>query len=233
MDLRARRALLPALLAAAFLLLAGWHAIPARAASVDPELVAESVTEDGYYVDSSASYYRTDADLDRLRSALEKSGKAGVVVLPAGSDAGAVLTRLLQSPNRRATYIVLTGTRLQAASNSLPRATVQKMTARASRASDPKMKVMTFLDLLTAKKRAKSGESSGQKAGNLPDTTGSAGTDGEGVNATPTGAADHDSGGNGMLFGIAGAVVVAAAAVVGFLLWRRKKNRPAGEGTSA
>src|SRR5689334_9473659 len=107
MDVRVRRALLPALLAAAFLLLVGWHAVPAGAASVDPDLVAESVSEDGYYVDSSASYLKSDADLDRLREAIESAGRAAVVVLPAGVPSAPVIQRLLAEPNRHTTYVVL------------------------------------------------------------------------------------------------------------------------------
>src|SRR5262249_33284051 len=109
MDIRVRRAALAATLAA-FGLLSAWRAVPARAVSVDPELVAESVTEDGYYVDSGASYLKSDADLDKLRAALDNAGRAGVVVLPAGASSGPVISRLLQSPGHRATYIVLTGT---------------------------------------------------------------------------------------------------------------------------
>src|SRR3954470_1623434 len=124
MDMRVHRALLPALVAAAFVLLLGWHAVPARAASVDPELVAESVSEDGYYVDSSASYLKSDADLDKLRAAIEGAGRAGVIVLPAGVSARPVISRLLQEPNRRATYLILSGSRLQAVSNSMPNAKV-------------------------------------------------------------------------------------------------------------
>src|SRR5690242_7768121 len=107
MDMCARRALWPAALAAAFLVLSGWLAVPARAASVDPELVVESVSEDGYYVDSGAPYFRSDSDKDKLRESLDGKRRAGVVVLPASADAGSILTRLLQIPNRPATYVVL------------------------------------------------------------------------------------------------------------------------------
>lgn len=226
MELRARRALAPILLAAAVLLLTGRFAVPASAASVDPELVAESVTEDGYYVDSDAAYYQTDADLDKLRAALQTSGKAGVVVLPAGTPAGPVLTRLLQSPNRRATYIVLTGTHLEAASNALPRATVAKMTAKAEKAGGPKQEVLAYLDLLTAKKRAASAKS-GHKAGSAPAPSDSAAAVASAdPSATPVAAEHHAGGGDGPLYGIAAAVVVAVAAIGGFLLWRRKKGTP-------
>src|SRR3954447_979286 len=119
MDLRVRRALLPAFLAAALLLVLGWHAVPARAVSIDPELVAESVSEDGYYVDSSASYLKSDADLDRLRESIEAAGRAGVVVLPAGVSTAPVISRLLHEPNRKATYVVLSGNRMQAVSNNI------------------------------------------------------------------------------------------------------------------
>lgn len=223
MEMRARRALAPILLAATVLLLAGRFAVPASAASVDLELVAQSVTEDGYYVDSDAAYYKSDTDLDKLRAALQTSGKAGVVVLPAGTAAGPVLTRLLRSPNRKATYIVLTGTRLQAASNSLPRATVAKMTAQAEKAGGPKQEVLAFLDLLTAKKRG-ANTKNGHKAGSVAAPADSAAADSATPSAAPAAAAEHDSGGNGPLYGIAAAVVVVAAAIGGLLLWRRKKG---------
>ena len=222
MELRARRALAPILLAVAVLLPAGLFAVPASATTIDPELVAESVTEDGYYVDSDAAYYQTDADLDQLRAALQTSGKAGVVVLPAGADTGPVLTRLLQSPNRKATYIVLAGTQLHAASNARPRTTVVKMTAKAKQAGGPKQEVLAFLGLLTAKKRAATAKSR-HKAGNVAMPSESAAAQAT-PSATPAAAAEHDSGGNGPLYGIAGAVVVVAAAIGGFLLWRRKKG---------
>jgi hypothetical protein len=229
MDMRVRRSSLPAALAAAFLLL-GWHAVPARAASVDPELVAESVTEDGYYVDSSASYLKSDADLDKLRAALEQAGRAGVVVLPAGTAAGPVLTRLLQSPNHKATYVVLSGARLQAASSSLSKSTVNKLVAKATKAGDPKSEILTFLDLLNPKHPGKTGATQ-KKAGNLPDTsmtTADAQPDGT-TSTAPAAARKNDSGGNGMIYGIGGVIVVAAAAG-GLLLWRRKQGASGPEG---
>lgn len=237
MDMRARRALLSAALAAVFLLLAGRHPAPARAASVDPELVAESVTEDGYYVDSNASYLKSDADLDKLRAALEHSGKTGVVVLPAGTATGPVLTRLLQSPNRKATYVVLAGTRLQAASNNLPKATVDRLVAKADKASSPQAQVLTFLDLLGAKRQGGKSAPAGRKAGTIPgtmtpatDDTG-AGTD---VSSAPAAATStKDSGGNGLLYAIGGVIVVVVVGLGGLLLWRRKAAASGGSASSA
>ena len=220
MDMRVRRASLPAALAAAFLLL-GWHVVPARAASVDPELVAESVTEDGYYVDSNASYLKSDADLDRLRAALEQAGRAGVVVLPAGTAAGPVLTRLLQSPNHKATYVVLSGTRLQAASNSLSKSQVGKLVTKATKAGDPKSQVLTFLDLMNPKQGGKRGGAT-HKGGNLPEPSASASTQPDSAVAAPVAAKENDSGGNGLLYGIGGVVVIAVLAAGG-ILWRRKQ----------
>jgi hypothetical protein len=233
MDMRVRRASLPAALAVVFLLLLGWHAVPARAASVDPELVAESVTEDGYYVDSSASYLQSDADLDRLRQALQQAGRAGVVVLPAGTATGPVVDRLLQSPNHKATYVVLTGTKLQAASNSLSRSTVNKLVAKATRAGNPKSQVLSFLSLMNPRHSAKSGAAP-QKGGNLPmsPTSQAPSTD---PTTTPVAATKSDSGGggNGMLYGIGGLVVVVAAVAGGFLLWRRRQGTADTDGPAA
>jgi hypothetical protein len=221
MDIRVRRALLPALLAAALLLVAGWHAVPAGAASVDPELVAESVSEDGYYVDSGASYLKSDADLDKLRAALNDAGRAGVVVLPAGTASGPVISRLLQEPNR--TYIVLTGSNLQATSNNMPAAKVKGMLARAKKAGDPKAEVIAFLDLMGGKHPAATKPK--KKAADQPSPGVSNGTDGAVAPSTsPVAAAKKDSGGNVLLYAIIGAVIVLAAAGGGFLLWRRRQQ---------
>jgi hypothetical protein len=222
MDIRVRRALLPALLAAALLLVAGWHAVPAGAASVDPELVAESVSEDGYYVDSGASYLKSDADLDKLRAALNDAGRAGVVVLPAGTASGPVISRLLQEPNRKATYVVLTGSNLQAASNNMPSSKVKGLLSRAKRAGEPKAEVLAFLDLLGGKHPAVKPK---KKASEQPSPGVSNGTEGAAAPSTsPVASAKKDSGGNGMLYAIIGIVIVLAAAGGGFLLWRRRQG---------
>jgi hypothetical protein len=228
MDMRVRRALVPAFLAAALLLLLGWHAVPARAVSIDPELVAESVSEDGYYVDSSASYLKSDADLDKLRAAIEGAGRAGVVVLPAGASTAPVITRLLNEPNRRATYVVLSGSHLQAVSNSISRAKVNGLVAKARRAGGPESEVLTFLNLLSGKHTAASGAK--QKAGNVPSAATSAGGETAAPSTTPAAAAKKDSGGNGLLYGVVGVVVVLVLAAVGFVLWRRRQGRSGGPG---
>jgi hypothetical protein len=221
MDMRVRRAWMPAVLAVALLLLLGWHAVPAHAVSVDPELVAESVSEDGYYVDSSASYLKSDADLDRLRSALDGAGRAGVVVLPAGVPAQPVITRLLNEPNRRATYVVLSGARLQAVSNSMAAPKVNGLVAKARRAGDPKAQVLAFLDLMGGKHPVTGGK---QKPSAPPSAQASSGTGDTGASASPAAAAGKDSGGNGMLYGVIGVVVIVILAALGFFLWRRKQG---------
>jgi hypothetical protein len=232
MDMRVRRAWMPAVLAAALLLLLGWHAVPAHALSVDPELVAESVSEDGYYVDSSASYLKSDADLDRLRSALDGAGRAGVVVLPAGVPAQPVITRLLNEPNRRATYVVLSGSRLQAVSNSMAGAKVSGLVAKARKAGDPKAQVLAFLDLMGGKHPVTDGK---HKTSAPPTAQASAGA-GDTASAAPASAAKKDSGGNTMLYGVIGVVVIVVLAALGFFLWRRKQGTsgpgtPSGPGT--
>lgn len=210
-------ALLGALMAA-LVLLVGW-AVPARAVGIDPELVVESVTEDGYYVDAGASYLKSDTDLDRLRAALQQAGRAGVVVLPAGANSAPLLSRLLRSPGHKATYVVLTGTRLQAASSSLPKATVDRLVARARRAGDPKTQVLTFLDLLGRGHRSKSGGTG--KSGNVSVSTAPESAPPGAASSAPAAAKKSDSGGNGLLYGV-GAVVVVAAGAGGVLLWRRR-----------
>jgi hypothetical protein len=229
MDLRVRRALLPAFLAAALLLVLGWHAVPARAVSVDPELVAESVSEDGYYVDSSASYLRSDADLDRLRESIEAAGRAGVVVLPAGVSTSPVIARLLREPNR--TYIVLAGTRLQAVSNNMPRTKVNALLAKARRAGTPRSEVLTFLDLMSGRHPAAGGAQ--HKTSAAPDASTAAGDATGPASTAPVASAKKDSGGgNGMLYAIVGVVVVLVLAAAGFLLWRRRQGTSGGPGAS-
>jgi LPXTG-motif cell wall-anchored protein len=220
MDLRARRALLPAVLAAALLMLLGWHAVPARAASVDPELVAESVSEDGYYVDSGASYLKSDADLDKLREAIENAGRAGVVVLPAGTSSAPVISRLLHEPNR--TYVVLTGNRLQAVSNSLPSAKVNGLLAKARQAGTPRSEVLTFLNLMSG--RHVTAPTARTKAGARPSAAPSEDTVTDEPSSAPVAAAKKDSGGDGTLFGIVGVVIVLLLGGGGLLFWRRKRK---------
>jgi hypothetical protein len=217
MDIRARRALWPAALAAAFLLLSGWLAVPARATSVDPELVVESVSEDGYYVDSGAPYFRTDSDKDKLRQSLDGKRRAGAVVLPASADAGSILTRLLNIPNRPATYVVLVGSSLRAGSNTLPRTTVDRMLARARRASDPKTAVLTFFNELNPKASRRGPLT---KGGNLPlPSTSAAPSNGP----TSPAASSKNDGGNGLLYGLV-AILVLALGGGGYTLWRRKRG---------
>jgi cobalamin biosynthesis Mg chelatase CobN len=224
MDIRVRRALLPAVLAAALLLLVSWHAVPARAVSIDPELVAESVSEDGYYVDSSASYLKSDADLDKLRAAIEDAGRAGVVVLPAGTSTAPVISRLLQEPNR--TYLVLSGARLQAASNNMSGTKVNSLLARAKKAGGPSSEVLAFLDLMSGKRPVAGGAT--RTPSSVPTASSSAEGAQESVSATPVAAAKkEDSGGNGMVYGIVGVVIVLVLAAGGFFLWRRKKGAEA------
>lgn len=228
MDVRARRALLPALLAAAFLLLVGWHTVPAHAASVDPELVAESVAEDGYYVDSSASYLKSDADLDRLREAIESAGRAAVVVLPAGVSTAPVIHRLLAEPNRHTTYVVLSGSHLQAVSNSIPSSKVHSLLARSRSAGNPQSQVMTFLDLLNGKPPVAA--SAKKKSSAEPTTASSTGTGDVAASASPAAAAKSDSGGNGMIYVLIGLVVILLLGAGGLVLRRRKKGSSRGPG---
>lgn len=221
MDMRARRFWWA--LTAAFLLLSGPLAVSAGAASIDPELVVESVSEDGYYVDSAAPYFKSDADLDQLREALDGKRTAGVLVLPAGADAGTLITQLLDEPNRHATYVALAGTRLEAASNILSRSAVNRMVAQARQSGTPKTEVLSFLDSLNPKPAKRNGVPQ-HKGGNL--NMPSTGTAPGGTAVAPAAAKKSSGGsGNGLLYGgIGGLVVLALAGSGGYVLWRRGRK---------
>lgn len=228
MHTRARRALFPAVTAIVLALLLGRFAMPARAASVDPELVAESVSEDGYYVDSSASYLTSDADLDQLRAKLGDAVRTGVVVLPAGASTSAVLSRLMQVPNHKATYVMLTGSTLTVTSTNLSKPVVSGMLARSRKAGDPKTQVLTFLDMLNTKHVGKPSTRHRGKAGNVDNAEPSTGPSDD-PSSTPVAAKTDDSGGNGMLYGVGGAVIVVAL-IGGIVVWRRKSGSSASKG---
>jgi hypothetical protein len=172
-----------------------------------------------------------DADLDKLREAIESAGRAGVVVLPAGVSTGPVINRLLAEPNRKATYVVLSGSHLQAVSNSIPSSKVNGLLTKARAAGNPRSEVLTFLDLLNGKHPTAT--SAKKKAADQPSAAASTGTDDAAASATPVAAAKKDSGGgNGMLYGIIGVVVILILAAGGFILWRRKQGTPGGPGAS-
>jgi LPXTG-motif cell wall-anchored protein len=221
MYMRVRRAFRPAALAAAFLVLLGWHAVPAQA-SIDPELVVESVVEDGYYVDSGATYLQSDAELDRLRAELDKAGRVGVVVLPAGTPAGPIMNQLLQSPNRRTTYLVMSGSKLSAASNGLPKATVNQMAANAATAGSPMAEVLKFLALLNPAQHHAAKPT--QKASALPDVAASDEPPSDSESAAPVAAPKRSGGDNTMLYAAGGlALIVLLGGGGGFIVWRRKQ----------
>ncbi len=144
-------------------------------------------------------------------------------MLPAGSASGPVISRLLATPNHKATYVVLTGTRLQAVSNAYTRSTVNKLVARASTAATPGSKVLSFLSLLNPKHRAAAAAK--QKGGTLPAPS-QTGAPLPSTSPAPAAEKKSTSGGNGMLFGVVGGVIIIVAAGGGFFLWRRKKQGP-------
>src|SRR5918999_1221555 len=74
------------LVTAALLAALGLATPSSHATGLDPEVVAQAIAEDGYYIDSGSSYLRSDAARDRLRTQLERANSpVFVAVIPAGT----------------------------------------------------------------------------------------------------------------------------------------------------
>lgn len=229
MDIRARRVALPAVLAGLFLALLGWRAVPARA-EVDPTLVAESISEDGYYIDSQASYLKSDAEQERLRGVLDKlHHPAFVAVLPAGANSSRLLATLPSRVHRKGTYAALVGSKLTARSTTFRKATLARMLSQAKRSNpDPGKAVVAFLGLFDHKDPAHAlGKAVPREAKGSPaaEPSDNAAAD---PSTTPVAAAKKDSG-SGLLYVGGGAVIVIAAAAGGYLFWRSRRNSAASE----
>ncbi|MFI6518303.1 LPXTG cell wall anchor domain-containing protein [Spirillospora sp. NPDC050679] len=151
MDTNLRRTgALAAATALALALLAALTGGPARAAGVDIDAVAESITESGYYVDSRARYLKSDKAQDALRDSQERSVPVFVAVVPAGNDAAAILRQLPAKLERKGTYAVLAGEQLRVASDTLPAAQVKNAYAKAVKANKarPDIALVTFIRTL-------------------------------------------------------------------------------------
>lgn len=195
------------------------------AAGIDPAVVAESIAEDGYYIDSGAQYLRTDAAQDQLRSQLEQSkSPVFVAVIPAGNSLSP--SQVYRLAKRRGTYAVLTGGTLRASSNTLSAARVNTALAQAVRAhrGDPGAAVVAFVRLTNgSSKPAASGR---RQARPTPTATLSAeASDEPSASAEPSVAAEPTSGGGGgPLLLVGGIAALLLAGGTGYLIYRKSRG---------
>src|SRR5262245_33421369 len=107
----------PLVLIAVLVTALGLATASSYATGIDPEVVAQAISEDGYYIDSGAQYLRSDAAQDRLRSQLERAKTpVFVAVIPAGTTLSPA--QVYRLAKRKGTYAVLTGGTLRASSNT-------------------------------------------------------------------------------------------------------------------
>jgi hypothetical protein len=215
--------------AIAVLLAALGLATPAsHATGIDPEVVAQAIAEDGYYIDSGASHLRSDAARDRLRSELERAkSPVFVAVIPAGTTLSPA--QVYQLAKRKGTYAVLTGGTLRAASNTLPAARVRGAVAQAVRThrGDPGAAVVAFVGLTNGTKRPVA--SAPRRATPTPSDGPTSAEPSAATSAaprqTPAATAKEDSGGGTSPLLIAGLVLlVLAGGGAGYLVYRKQRG---------
>jgi hypothetical protein len=218
------RRILPTVFAvfAVFLAAFGVRTPSSHAAGVDPAVVAQSITEDGYYIDSGAKYLRTDTAQDQLRAQLERSkSPVFVAVLPAGTSLSPV--QVYHLAKRKGTYAVLTGGTLRAASNTLSATRVNSAISQAVRThrGDPGAAVVAFVGLTNG--TSKPAATTRRHARATPTTEQSAESSAEpSASSAPSAAAEeHKGGGNGPLYAIVGVLGLVLAGGVGYLVYRR------------
>jgi hypothetical protein len=131
---------------AAALLVGGGSAAWAQP-GVDLEAVAEALRDNSYYVDSRSEYLTSDTDLDDLRRVLQESPSVVVVVLPDTEQPQPVLDALPELLGQPATFVVLAGDDLQAASTLAPPEQVQAAVdeAVADNAGRPDLATLTLV----------------------------------------------------------------------------------------
>ncbi|HZB33411.1 MAG TPA: hypothetical protein VE465_24850 [Streptosporangiaceae bacterium] len=219
------RRTLPTLFAACAVVVtaAGVGAPSSFAAGIDPEVVAQSIAEDGYYIDSGAQYLQADAAQDQLRSQLERSkSPVFVAVLPAGTSLSPV--QVYRLAKRDGTYAVLTGGKLRAASTTLSTARVNSAVSQAVRThgGDPGAAVVAFVRLTNG--TTKPATSIRRSATPTPTrTTPAAEPSAEpSASSAPAAAAEeNEGGGNGPLLALVGVLGLVLAAGVGYWVYRR------------
>ncbi|SEG46928.1 hypothetical protein SAMN04489712_105391 [Thermomonospora echinospora] len=242
MDTKPRPATLPGLVALVLLIVCGWTATPARAADLDWNMVAESIGEAGYYVDSEAKYFKSDKALDLLRNAQDRSTPVFIAVLPASVPPATALSRIQSNLKRKGTYVVLAGNRLQATSTALSSPTVQRAYKKAvgTYKGKPAQSLVAFVRELDEEKVGNQIPGRTErpqplpknKAGEQPAPQQGAPLPGAAAEQARKNADKSD--GPGMLPILAGAaVVLAAVAAGGFLLLRRRRTRPAPASANA
>ncbi|SRR6266545_3470326 len=195
------------------------------AAGIDPAVVAESIAEDGYYIDSGAKYLRTDAAQDRLRNQLERSkSPVFVAVIPVGNSLSPA--QVYHLAKRKGTYAVLTGGTLRAASNTLSSSRVNTALAEAVRAhaSDPAAAVVAFVTLTNG--TSKPAAHTRPRATATPSATPAIEPSAEAsASAVPPAATEQDGGGGmGRLLLIGGSVALVLAAGGGYLVYRKGRG---------
>jgi cobalamin biosynthesis Mg chelatase CobN len=218
------RRTLPTLFAACavFLTASGLGAPSSFAAPIDPEVVAQSIAEDGYYIDSSAQYLRADTAQDQLRSQLERSkSPVFVAVIPAGTRLSPV--QVYRLAKRKGTYAVLTGGKLRAASNTLSAARVENAVSQALRThrGDPGAAVVAFVRLTNG--TAKPATNTRRSVTPTPTSTPTAEPSAEpSASSAPVAATEErKGGGNGPLLAFVGVLGLVLAAGVGYWVYRR------------
>ncbi|GAA2085655.1 hypothetical protein [Actinomadura alba] len=203
---------------------------PAHADPIEPDLVAQSISDGGVYVDSGARLFTDDAAKDRLRAQLETARRpVYVAVMPAGSSlTPAQLSQIVQ---RQGTFAVLNGNDLKASSSVLPSAQLRSALSGALRGNgaDPAGALVSFVRLTNGTPRANPSTTPTRQATETaqpPEQAPVEQSAPENANVQVT-ATEKDDGGSSLplIGGIAALVIIAAGG--GFLLWR-KRNRSAG-----
>jgi cobalamin biosynthesis Mg chelatase CobN len=220
-----KRRTLPTLFAACavFLTAFGFGTPSSFAAGIDPEVVAQSIAEDGYYIDSSAQYLQADTAQDQLRSQLERSkSPVFVAVIPAGTSLSPV--QVYRLAKRKGTYAVLTGGKLRAASNTLSAARVDRAVSQAvqTHSGDPGAAVVAFVRLTNGTaKPATSTRRSGTPTPTSTASTAEPSAEPSASSAPAAAAEEQKGGGNGPLLALVGVLGLILAAGVGYWVYRR------------
>jgi cobalamin biosynthesis Mg chelatase CobN len=222
----------PLVLIAVLLAAFGFVAPSAHASGVDPQVVAEAISEEGYYIDSGARYLKSDTAQDRLRSELERAkSPVFVAVVPAGTTLSPA--QVYRLAKRKGTYAVLTGGNLRAQSNTLSATRVRTAVTQAvqSHRGDPGAAVVAFVGLTNGTKRAAARPRPTLSGSTSAPTSAEPSADTSAAAAQPTDN-QSDDGGSSLPLLIVGLVAVICAAGAGYLVYRKGRepkspNKPA------